>query len=285
MNRSSSTSLWLKGKFYITMLVSLSCFYGWGSVATTHFLLWGEKNSNIVEITWYGPFHFLASDFRGFLQCSRGNSQKFADLSKLARRFFELNPESATSAPNGPTKAYVEEVVEAIRRGEILECPICMESADDPVLTPCAHRMCRECLLSSWRSPAAGLCPLCRQMVRKTDLITCPSESRFHVDVEKNWKESSKISSLLNCLERIRHSGTGEKSIVFSQWTTFLDLLEIPLKREGIGYLRYDGGLTQKQREKVLYEFNENKEKMVKHFKIVKIFPLILHCFDTFDAK
>jgi DNA repair protein RAD5 len=63
----------------------------------------------------------------------------------------------------------------------------------------------------------------------KQDLITAPTESRFRIDVDKNWVESSKISSLLQELEALRSSGA--KSIVFSQWTAFLDLLQIPLSR------------------------------------------------------
>ncbi|CAL9782642.1 unnamed protein product [Musa acuminata subsp. burmannicoides] len=191
-----------------------------------------------------------------FLVMSRGATQEYADLNKLARRFLvasHLNPL--------PTPAYVEEVVEGIRRGEVTECPICLESAsDDPVLTPCAHRMCRECLLSSWRTPAGGPCPICRSPLSKADLITCPSESRFQVDVEKNWKESSKVTKLIKYLKRAQRSG--EKSIVFSQWTAFLDLLEIPL-RKGIGFLRLDGKLSRKKREIVLKEFSESRDKMV----------------------
>ncbi|KAK9068180.1 hypothetical protein SSX86_012291 [Deinandra increscens subsp. villosa] len=195
-----------------------------------------------------------------FLVMSRGDSQQFSDLNKLARRFLDNNLDSST--PN-PSKAYIEEVVNDLKKGENTECPICLESADDPVLTPCAHRMCRECLLSSWRSLTHGLCPICRQNLRKTDLITCPSESKFRVDVEKNWKESSKVLKLLECLDNIRRKGCGEKSIVFSQWTSFLDLLEIPLKSRKIGFLRFDGSLSQKNREKTLKEFSETSDKMV----------------------
>ncbi|XP_047955355.1 DNA repair protein RAD5B [Salvia hispanica] len=196
-----------------------------------------------------------------FLVMSRGDTEAYADLNKLARRF--LQSQSDGGSGTGPSRAYVEEVVEGIRNGENTECPICLESSDDPVLTPCAHRMCRECLLSSWRTPAAGLCPICRQVISKADLITCPSGNKFRVDVEKNWKESSKITKLLQCLEDIRSSGSGEKSIVFSQWTSFLDLLEIPLKRKNIKFLRFDGKLAQKQRAKVLHEFAETTEKTV----------------------
>ncbi|KAK9137754.1 hypothetical protein Sjap_008348 [Stephania japonica] len=197
-----------------------------------------------------------------FLSC-RGDSQQYADLDKLARRFLEHNPNSTSPNQLVPTKAYVQEVVDCIRRGENTECPICLESADDPVLTPCAHRMCRECLISSWRNSSGGVCPICRQQLQRNDLITCPSDNKFRVDVENNWKESCKVSKLLQCLETLRQSHNGEKSIVFSQWTSFLDLLEIALKRKRIGYLRFDGKLSQKNRELVLREFNETKEKMV----------------------
>lgn len=69
----------------------------------------------------------------------------------------------------------------------------------------------------------------CRAPVSKQDLITAPSNSRFHIDVEKNWTESSKITVLMQHLDEARLAGS--KSVIFSQWTAFLDLLEIPLKR------------------------------------------------------
>jgi hypothetical protein len=71
---------------------------------------------------------------------------------------------------------------------------------------------------------------ICRQSLSRQDIITAPSESRFQIDVEANWTESSKVTALLQNLEALRASGSS-KSIVFSQWTAFLDLLEIPLKR------------------------------------------------------
>lgn len=184
-------------------------------------------------------------------------------MDKLARIFLEANQDSSTSKQIVPSRAYVEEVVEGIRKGENRECPICLEFADDPILTPCAHKMCRECLLSSWGRPTTGPCPICRRMIQKTDLISCPSESRFQVDFVEDWKESSKVAKLLDCLEHILQSGSGEKSIIFSQWTAFLDLLEIPMKRRGIEFLRFDGKLTQPQRERVLNEFNETRVKRV----------------------
>ncbi|PKU74958.1 DNA repair protein RAD5B [Dendrobium catenatum] len=201
-----------------------------------------------------------------YLVMSRGNNQQNADLNSLAQRFLEVshyNPGGSTQCPV-PAPSYVEEVVEGIKRGEVSECPICLESAsDDPVFTPCAHRMCRECLLRSWKTPTAGPCPICRRVLTKAELIMCPTESPFEVDINKNWKESSKVKELMNCLVKIRCSGMGEKSIVFSQWTSFLDLLEICFNREGIQFLRFDGQLSQKNRERVLKEFAQSNDKKV----------------------
>ncbi|KAL9390007.1 hypothetical protein Peur_018612 [Populus x canadensis] len=93
---------------------------------------------------------------------------------------------------------------------------MCSELAENPVLTPSAHRMCRECLLSSWRMPTTGLCPICRTFLKKTDLITCPTENKFRVDFGKNWEESSKVSKLLECLEHIRSFNVGSLKVISS---------------------------------------------------------------------
>ncbi|CAL4887581.1 unnamed protein product [Urochloa decumbens] len=196
-----------------------------------------------------------------FLVMSRGDTQEFADLNKLAKRFLRggngpINGDSSCV----PSRAYIEEVVQELQKGEG-ECPICLEAFEDAVLTPCAHRLCRECLLSSWRSATAGLCPVCRKSMSKQDLITAPTDSRFQVDVDKNWVESSKISALLQELEVLRSSGA--KSIVFSQWTAFLDLLQIPLSRNNISFARLDGTLNLQQREKVIKEFSEDSGILV----------------------
>ncbi|KAI5430559.1 hypothetical protein KIW84_034951 [Lathyrus oleraceus] len=97
------------------------------------------------------------------------------------------------------------------------ECPICLEAFEDAVLTPCAHRLCQECLLTSWRNSTSGLCPVCRKMVSKQDVITAPTEIRLQVDIEENRVESCKVTGPLNEFENLRSSGS--KGIVFSQWS------------------------------------------------------------------
>uniref|UniRef100_A0A803QKU8 Uncharacterized protein n=1 Tax=Cannabis sativa TaxID=3483 RepID=A0A803QKU8_CANSA len=198
-----------------------------------------------------------------FLVMSRGDTQEFSDLRKLAKRFLKGSNKNSEEGEDKdlPSKAFVQEVLEELRKGEEGECPICLEAFEDAVLTPCAHRLCRECLLASWRNATSGLCPVCRKIVSKQDLITAPTENRFKVDIDKNWVESTKVAVLLRELEALRLSGS--KSIVFSQWTAFLDLLQIPLSRSNIPFLRLDGTLNQQQREKVLKQFSEDSSILV----------------------
>ncbi|CAM0911133.1 unnamed protein product [Alopecurus aequalis] len=197
-----------------------------------------------------------------FLVISKADTKKYTDLDELAQRFLEGVQGGPGRLAIVPLRAYVEEVVEEIRQGATAECPICLEStSDDPVLTPCAHRMCRECLLSSWTTPAGGPCPLCRSPITKADLINLPGQCRYEVDAKNNWKDSCKVVKLIMTLEDLGKKR--EKSIVFSQFTSFFDLLEIPLEQKGIKFLRFDGKLSQKHREKVLKEFSESQDKLV----------------------
>ncbi|KAI5666522.1 hypothetical protein M9H77_16375 [Catharanthus roseus] len=197
-----------------------------------------------------------------FSMSSRGDTQEFSDLDKLARRFLKGGQEIVEGKlRDTPSPAYVQEVVEELRKGEIGECPICLEAFEDAVLTPCAHRLCRECLLASWRNASSGLCPVCRLTINRQELITAPTQSRFQVDIEKNWVESSKVSALLHELQNLQLEGS--KSIVFSQWTAFLDLLQVPLLRDSISFVRLDGTLNQQQREKVIKQFSEDDNVMV----------------------
>ena len=47
------------------------------------------------------------------------------------------------------------------------------------------------------------------------------------------WRGSSKINALMNDLKLMSENDPTVKTIVFSQWTSMLDLVEIPLKNAG----------------------------------------------------
>jgi SNF2 family DNA or RNA helicase len=55
----------------------------------------------------------------------------------------------------------------------------------------------------------------------------------------------------------------GEKALLFSQWTSFLDLVEDTLSRNGIGYERYDGDMNEREREEAIQNFSHGPDVRV----------------------
>ncbi|KAK3330570.1 SNF2 family N-terminal domain-containing protein [Apodospora peruviana] len=77
-----------------------------------------------------------------------------------------------------------------------------------------------------------------------------------------NWEDSAKVTEVLRLLETIQQ--TDEKTIIFSQWTALLDLIESQVKYKlGIKYCRYTGGMSRNQRDESVQEFVENPRTRV----------------------
>merc|ERR1711879_637483 len=53
------------------------------------------------------------------------------------------------------------------------------------------------------------------------------------------------------------------KVIVFSQWTSMLDIVEIPLTRNGIQYIRLDGSMSVLARDNAIQCFNDSQHAIV----------------------
>lgn len=70
-----------------------------------------------------------------------------------------------------------------------------------------------------------------------------------------NTLSSAKISALLTHVKRLKKETPNSKSVIFSQFTSFLDILEPALTGASIPFLRFDGSMAQKQRAAVLTEF------------------------------
>jgi DNA repair protein RAD5 len=69
------------------------------------------------------------------------------------------------------------------------------------------------------------------------------------------WKGSTKIKALLADLLEVAKAEPEVKSIVFSQWTSMLALVEPALRASGIGHVRLDGSMSAKARENSLHSF------------------------------
>ncbi|KAH9830624.1 SNF2 family N-terminal domain-containing protein [Rhodofomes roseus] len=70
--------------------------------------------------------------------------------------------------------------------------------------------------------------------------------------------DSSKIRKIMDILQEIDERSEGqEKTIIFSQFTSMLNIIEPFLKAEGIRYVRYDGSMNKAQREHALDQIKE----------------------------
>ena len=74
---------------------------------------------------------------------------------------------------------------------------------------------------------------------------------------------STKLDALIRHLRSLREQEPLTKSVVFSQFTSFLDIVERQFKREKIQYLRLDGTTSQPARASVLERFSSHKGRLV----------------------
>ncbi|KAJ5930188.1 hypothetical protein N7466_005681 [Penicillium verhagenii] len=78
--------------------------------------------------------------------------------------------------------------------------------------------------------------------------------------LEKYWTPSAKITKAMEILQANEDRGTGEKTIIFSQFTSLLDLLEVPISRGGWGYVRFDGTMNINDRNASVATFTDNPD-------------------------
>ncbi|KAH9996318.1 SNF2 family N-terminal domain-containing protein [Russula vinacea] len=103
-------------------------------------------------------------------------------------------------------------------------------------------------------------CDDCIEIARKARRKSLPPNKDSNLP-----PDSAKIRKLLELLKEINlreddeGEPTGEKTIVFSQFTTMLDLIQPFLKEAGIAFVRYDGSMSKEKREVSLNQIRNNK--------------------------
>src|SRR5438034_11544939 len=91
-------------------------------------------------------------------------------------------------------------------------------------------------------------------------LLMCrmSANSTFLVDKEAPGY-SSKLEELDDLFDRL-FSEENRKVLLFSEWTTMLDLIEPLLEKRGLSFVRLDGSVPQKLRQGLVHEFQSNPE-------------------------
>eukprot|EP01130_Rhizamoeba_saxonica_P018421 TRINITY_DN9210_c0_g1_i1.p1 TRINITY_DN9210_c0_g1~~TRINITY_DN9210_c0_g1_i1.p1 ORF type:complete len:829 (-),score=168.41 TRINITY_DN9210_c0_g1_i1:45-2531(-) len=137
-----------------------------------------------------------------------------------------------------------------------MECLVCMNVLNNPVKTKCEHVYCSSCIQNFiCEDGITYMCPLCKVSLAPRDFSPIPQ------DVAKSMTSTSslpstKINALMYEIHNLEQNHPDEKSIVFSQWTSMLDLIENSLAESGVRFVRLDGTMSQANREKSIKLFN-----------------------------
>jgi len=156
--------------------------------------------------------------------------------------------------------------------GSVYVCNVCDEPAEDAVRSHCRHEFCRACIKdfidTCKASGSEADCPRCHialaidfeqpeleqdeDSVKKTSII-----NRIKME---NWTSSTKIEMLVYDLYKLRSKKQTLKSIVFSQFTSMLQLIEWRLRRAGFNTVMLDGSMSPAQRQKSINHFMTNPD-------------------------
>ena len=101
--------------------------------------------------------------------------------------------------------------------------------------------------------------------LKKEGMRNAKARKRYLKRLEKEWIPSAKTDKVMEVLRTISErtnpeTKTCEKTIIFSQFTSLLDLLEVPIAAQHWGYQRYDGSMTAAARNEAVLDFMEKKE-------------------------
>lgn len=148
----------------------------------------------------------------------------------------------------------------------VLVCCICDEPAEDTIRSRCKHDFCRTCVASYIKSTDEPDCPRChiglvidleQPEIEQDEALVKKSSIINRIKME-NWTSSSKIELLVHELHKLRSDNATHKSIIFSQFTTMLQLIEWRLRRAGITTVMLDGSMTPAQRQASIEHFMNN---------------------------
>jgi len=155
--------------------------------------------------------------------------------------------------------------------------PICSSPIEDRVRTRrCHHEFCRECLTDSLIS--SSRCPFddgrCGKVLTEDDVVSAEAGAggeggpgRDELDGLGGYDDVSLMPSTKTTLLRAqlaewRANHAGDKIVLFSQFTTMLDIIERVLEREepDTVFVRYDGSMSFDERQDALNLFRYEPE-------------------------
>ncbi|CAA0816069.1 Helicase protein with RING/U-box domain [Striga hermonthica] len=166
------------------------------------------------------------------------------------------------------------------RKGKAVEssngqiCGLCHDPEEDTVVALCGHAFCRPCLIDFGTSMGQNSCPSCSKPL--TVDFTSNKESKEHSSetTVKGFRRSSilnriqlhefqtstKIEALKEEITVMIERDGSAKGIVFSQFSSFLDLIRYSLQKNGVNCVQLDGSMSMGARDSATKRFTEDPD-------------------------
>ncbi|KAF2485484.1 SNF2 family N-terminal domain-containing protein [Neohortaea acidophila] len=139
------------------------------------------------------------------------------------------------------------------------DCAICLDTLHSPVITTCGHSFGQDCISKVIETQKR--CPMCRAELKDDTCLVQPA-NECGDDIADDEMDLTQSSSKLEAMMEILAATKSEngKTIIFSQWTRFLDIVQARLDRDGYTYCRIDGTMPAAKRDEALRALAEDSE-------------------------
>ena len=188
---------------------------------------------------------------------------------EAAERVLEIAAEKGNKLSVEEGKELLEKLKGALESDDAPpECAICFDGMDESaavVLRSCGHVFCQVCI-SKVSMGYHSSCPFCRHSFVQEDLVKFSDAAAASTagdgsnEVKLSQLEdlgpSPKMDALLLAIGEMK---PGEKAVVFSQFTKFLDRIETFLESKGCSFARIDGKKTATQRIAAMKAFGQDE--------------------------
>eukprot|EP01018_Ginkgo_biloba_P009937 Gb_29852 [translate_table: standard] len=153
-------------------------------------------------------------------------------------------------------------------------CGICHDPSEDPVSTACGHTFCRDCIQEYTSVSGQSLCPSCSKPLTIDLTVRKNANNQDNANKVKGYKRSSilnrinlenfqtstKIDALREEIMLMLQKDAAAKAIVFSQFTSFLDLISFCLLKLGIKCVQLVGSMSMQARDQTIDRFTNDPE-------------------------
>ncbi|GER53237.1 DNA repair helicase rad5 [Striga asiatica] len=153
-------------------------------------------------------------------------------------------------------------------------CGLCHDPEEDTAVASCGHVFCRACLIDFGTSMGQNSCPSCSKPLTVDFTSNKDSKEQSSKTTVKGFRRSSilnriqlhefqtstKIEALKEEIRCMIERNGSAKGIVFSQFSSFLDLIHYSLQKSGVSCAQLDGSMSMGARDSAIKRFIEDPD-------------------------